>query len=41
MILSKDKVTDFFYIADNFCKEFYETIESHTIEEGGKPRREP
>ena len=29
--LSKDKVTDFFYFADNFCKEFHKFIEAHAI----------
>ena len=41
MNLSKDKVTEIFYFADNFCKKFYKSIEAHAIEEGGKPRREP
>ena len=27
MNLSKDKVTEIFYFADNFCKEFYKAIE--------------
>ena len=29
--LSKDKVTDFFYFEDNFCKEFHKSIEAHAI----------
>ena len=41
MNLSKDKVTEIFYFADNFCKEFYKSIEAHAIEEAGKARREP
>ena len=41
MNLSKDKVTEIFYFADNFCKEFYKAIEVHAIEDGGKARREP
>ena len=41
MNLSKDKVTEIFYFADNFCKEFYKSIEAHAIEESGKARREP
>ncbi|MBR6844103.1 MAG: transposase [Bacteroidales bacterium] len=41
MNLSKDKVTEIFYFADNFCKEFYKAIEIYAIEEGGKARREP
>ena len=40
MNLSKDKVTEIFYFADNFCKEFYKSIDAHAIEEGGKARRE-
>ena len=41
MNLSKDKVTEIFYFADNFCKEFYKAIEIYAFEEGGKARREP
>ena len=41
MNLSKDKVTEIFYFADNFCKEFHKSIEAHAIEESGKGRREP
>ena len=41
MNLSKDKVTEIFYFMDNFCKEFYKSIEAHAIEEAGKARREP
>ena len=41
MNLSKDKVTEIFYFMDNFCKEFYKSIEAHAIEESGKARREP
>jgi hypothetical protein len=41
MNLSKDKVTEIFYFADNFCKEFHKSIEAHAIEESGKARREP
>ena len=36
MNLSKDIVTGIFYFADNFCKEFYKSIETHAIEEVGK-----
>ena len=36
MNLSKDKVTEIFYFADIFCKEFYKAIEIYAIEEGGK-----
>ena len=36
MNLSKDKVTEIFYFADNFCKEFHKSIEAHAIEESGK-----
>ena len=35
MNLSKDKVTEIFYFADIFCKEFYKAIEIYAIEEGG------
>ena len=39
MNLSNDKVTEIFYFADNFCKEFYKSTEAHAIEESGKARR--
>ena len=41
MNLSKDKVTEIFFFADNFCKEFHKSIEALAIEEAGKVRREP
>ena len=41
MTLSKDKVTDFFLFCGQFLQGILQNIESHTIEEGGKPRREP
>ena len=40
MNLSKDKVTEIFYFADNFCKGFHKSIEAHAIEESGKARRD-
>ena len=33
-MLSDDKITDFFCIADDFCKFFNETGKKHTIEDG-------
>lgn len=39
MQLSKDKITEIFVIADDFCKEFKQSISKHTI--GNKPKRKP
>lgn len=39
MNLSKDKITEIFYLADEFCIEFQKTISKHSL--GNKPRRRP
>ena len=38
--LSNDKVTEIFYFTDNFCKEFYKTLDRYAVEDGEKPIRE-
>lgn len=39
MQITKDKVTEIFYLADNFCQEFSHYFESHLI--GNKPKKSP
>lgn len=39
MQITKDKVTEIFYLADDFCKEFSNYFESHLI--GNKPKKLP
>jgi len=39
MILSTDKITDIFYLVDEFCLEFEKSIQKHTL--GNKPKRKP
>ena len=39
MLPSTDKITDIFYLIDEFCKEFNTSIASHTL--GNKPKRVP
>ncbi len=39
MLFNKDKITEIFYLADEFCKEFSETIQKHSL--GHKPKRLP
>lgn len=39
MILSSDKITDIFYLVDEFCLEFEKSIQKHTL--GNKPKRKP
>lgn len=39
MNITKDKVTEIFYLTDEFCKNFKTTIEAHLI--GNVPKRKP
>lgn len=39
MTLSTDKITDIFYLIDEFCLEFDRTIKSHAL--GNAPKRKP
>jgi len=39
MLPSTDKITNIFYLIDEFCKEFNASIASHTL--GNKPKRPP
>lgn len=40
MNLSNDKVKEIFHFTDNFCKEFYKTLDRYAVEDGEKPIRE-
>ena len=40
-MLSDNKVIDFFYMADDFCIFFNETVKKHSIEDGKKHRNKP
>ena len=40
-MLSDSKVIDIFYMADDFCKFFNETVKKHSIEDGKKHRNKP
>lgn len=39
MVLSNDKITDIFYLVDEFCIHFEESIKKHTL--GNQPKRKP
>ena len=39
MQLTRDKVTEIFYLADEFCQQFDKTISKHQL--GNKPKRKP
>ncbi len=39
MVLSNDKITEIFYLVDEFCLEFEQTIKKHTL--GNAPKRKP
>ncbi len=39
MQLTEDKITEIFYLADEFCHEFDKTISKHSL--GNKPKRKP
>ena len=40
-MLFNSKVIDFFYMADDFCIFFNETVKKHSIEDGKKHRNKP
>ena len=40
-MLSTNKVIKIFYMADDFCKFFNETVKKHSIEDGKKHRNKP
>ncbi len=39
MTLTSDKITEIFYLTDNFCQEFEHSIQKHLL--GNKPKRKP
>ena len=39
MTLTDDKITDIFYLIDDFCQEFDKSIQKHLL--GNKPKRKP
>src|SRR5690554_2242237 len=39
MVLSNNKITEIFYLVDEFCLEFEQTIKKHTL--GNEPKRKP
>lgn len=39
MVLSNNKITDIFYLVDEFCIHFEESIKKHTL--GNQPKRKP
>ena len=39
MTLTEDKITEIFYLVDDFCKEFEKSIENHLL--GNKPKKKP
>lgn len=39
MVLTDDKITDIFYLTDDFCKEFEHSIKKHLI--GNAPKKKP
>ena len=39
MNITKDKITEIFYITDEFCKNFKNSIEAHLV--GNKPKKQP
>lgn len=39
MVLSNSKITEIFYLVDEFCLEFEQTIKKHTL--GKEPKRKP
>ena len=40
-MLSDSKVIGIFYMVDDFCKFFNETVKKHSIEDGKKHRSKP
>lgn len=39
MTLTEDKITEIFYLIDEFTTEFHESVKNHTL--GNKPKRKP
>jgi hypothetical protein len=39
MYFTQDKITEIFVLADEFCKEFQETMSHHSI--GNAPKKKP
>ena len=39
MTLTDDKITDIFYLIDDFCQEFDKSVQKHIL--GNKPKRKP
>ena len=39
MIITEDKITEIFYLADEFCIEFNKTVNQHLL--GNKPKKKP
>lgn len=39
MTLSSDKITEIFYLVDDFCIEFEKSVQNHLL--GNKPKRTP
>lgn len=39
MVLSSNKITEIFYLVDEFCIEFHQSIKKHTL--GNAPKRKP
>lgn len=38
MIITEDKITEIFYLADEFCIEFNKTVSQHLL--GNRPKKE-
>ncbi len=39
MNITYDKITEIFYLADDFCKEFYAVLDKNSL--GENPKRKP
>ena len=39
MNITYDKITEIFYLADDFCKEFYAVLDKNSL--GKNPKRKP
>lgn len=39
-MLSSDKITEIFFVIDEFCKNFNEVVSAHTIKQDNGKRRE-
>ena len=40
-MLSTDKITEIYCMADDFCKIFDETVKRHSVSDGKKHRNKP